>query len=86
MLCDFIAPNCGQELFQEMAGSSLPQISDDLVSLMIAHQNASTRNLKLKILSLYAYRYPTDTLIKLHEPYGKITQKMHSVALDVIQI
>ncbi|CAB3999109.1 Retrovirus-related Pol poly [Paramuricea clavata] len=41
---------------------------------MSAYQLAATRNAKLQILSIYANRYPTETLIKLHEPYGKITK------------
>ena len=73
-VCDAIAPNAGEELFSATAYSSQPQVSDDLVALMSAYQLAVTRNAKLQILSIYAHMYPTETLIKLHEPYGKITK------------
>jgi uncharacterized protein YkvS len=73
-VCDAIAPNAGEELFSATAYYSQPQVSDDLVALMSAYQLATTRNAKLQILSIYAHRYPTETLMKLHEPYGKITK------------
>ena len=50
-----------------------PGISEDLEGLMIAYQNAPTRNLKLQILSLNAHQQMLKMLKKIHEPYGKIT-------------
>ena len=41
---------------------------------MQAYSNATTRNVKTQILSLYAYRYPVKTLQKIHEPYAKLTE------------
>ncbi|CAB4011595.1 Hypothetical predicted protein [Paramuricea clavata] len=41
---------------------------------MTAYANAPTRRLKLHILSIYAYRYTVKTLIRLHEPYAKVTK------------
>lgn len=41
---------------------------------MSAYQLAATRNAKLQILSIYADRYPTETLMKIHEPYGRLTK------------
>lgn len=41
---------------------------------MFAYQLAATRNAKLQILSIYAHRYPTETLMKIHEPYGRLTK------------
>ena len=46
-VCDAIAPNAGEELFNATAYSSQPQVSDDLVALMSAYQLAVTRNAKL---------------------------------------
>lgn len=41
---------------------------------MEAYKNASTKNVKTQILSLYAYRYPANVLQEMHEPYAKITE------------
>ena len=41
---------------------------------MTAFSDAPTRKLKLQILSIYVYRYPINTLIKLHEPYGGVSK------------
>lgn len=73
-MCEAIAPNAGDDLYEATMSSTLPQVSDDLVALMSAYQLASTRNAKLQILSIYAHRYTTETLIKLHEPYEKLTK------------
>jgi hypothetical protein len=42
--------------------------------MQTAYSNAPTRRLKLQILSIYAHRYPVKTLIRLHEPYAKVTK------------
>ena len=72
VICKIIAPNASNELSQAMKLTE-PGISEDLEGLMIAYQNAPTRNLKLQILSLDAHRYLLKMLKKIHEPYGKIT-------------
>ena len=41
---------------------------------MEAYSNASTKNVKTQIPSLYAYRYPVKTLQRIHEPYAKLTE------------
>jgi hypothetical protein len=41
---------------------------------MNAFADAPTRKLKLQILSIYVYQYPTSPLIKLHEPYGGVSK------------
>ena len=48
--------------------------SSDLEALMTAYRNAKTSGLRTQILSIYAFRYPIAVLIKLHEPYGKLTR------------
>ena len=73
VICEVIAPNASEELFQAMNSSSDIHVSQELVALMTAYKNATTRNLKLQILSIYAHNYPAKTLMKLHEPYSKIT-------------
>ena len=73
VICEVIALNASEELFQAMNSSSYIHVSEELVGLMTAYKNATTRNLKLQILSIYAHYYPAKTLMKLHEPYAKIT-------------
>ncbi|KAK3737882.1 hypothetical protein QZH41_003161 [Actinostola sp. cb2023] len=48
-------------------------VSGELAALMTAYRDAPSRNVKIQILSLYAYRYPAEKLIKLHEPYETLT-------------
>ena len=73
MICEVIAPNAGEELFQAMNSTSDIHVSEELAALMTAYKNATTRKLKLQILSIYAHNYPAKILIKLHEPYAKVT-------------
>lgn len=74
LVCDIIAPKAGQELFQSCVTPNKETNHTDLIPLMQAFSNATTRNLKTQILSLYAYRYPVKTLQKIHEPYTKLTE------------
>jgi hypothetical protein len=78
LVCSAIAPGSGEELFKSMAQSTQREKFEgspprDLVVLMTAYKNAKTKNLKRQILSLYAYRYPTSVLQKIHQPYGKLS-------------
>ena len=81
LVCDVIAPNNGQQLFEAMASSSQGSLYDatrvdDLVgTLMNAYKNAENRNTKTQILSLYAYKYCVSTLKKIHLPYGKLLMR-----------
>ena len=73
-----IAPNNSKELLECITRSMEETeddhpISDELVGLMTAYKNTSTRNLKRQILSVYAYRYPVHTLKKTHEPFGNLS-------------
>ena len=84
LVCDIIAPNNAQQLFEAMASSSQGSLDDvtrvdDLVeTLMNAYKNAEDRNTKTQILSLYAYKYSVSTLKKIHLPYGKLsTRQIH---------
>ena len=74
LVCDVIAPNAGQELFQSCFTPNEETKYADLVPLIQAYSNATTRNVKTQILSLYAYRYPMKTLQKIHEPYAKLSE------------
>ena len=74
LICDVIAPNAGQKLFQSCFTPDKETNYLDLVPLMQAYSNATTRNVKTQILNLYAYRCPEKTLQKIHEPYAKLTE------------
>ena len=87
VICEVIAPNASEELFQAMNSSSDIHVSQELEALMTAYKNATTRNLKLQILSIYAHNYPAKTLMKLHEPYSKITMwQIRQVRLHAQQV
>ena len=76
LVCEIIAPENGDELYKTLASQSQSQTvepSSDLVAMMTAYKNAKTPGLRTQILSLYAFRYPISTLIKLQEPYEKVT-------------
>ncbi|KAK3734708.1 hypothetical protein QZH41_011296 [Actinostola sp. cb2023] len=80
VVCKVIAPGNGEKLFEMMVSAQREKcddpaspLPDDLVVLMTVYKNDTTRNLKKQILSLYAYRYPMDTLKKVHQPYGKLS-------------
>ena len=78
LVCKIMSPLNGEELFESMIRSKEEKtndcpVSEDLVVLMTAYKNASTRNLKRQILSLYAYRYPVCTLQKVHEPFENLS-------------
>jgi hypothetical protein len=74
LICNVIAPNDGEKLFNSLRTGVEPVVSNELVNLMKAYSKAPTRNLRTQILSLYAHQYPLKTLQKLHEPYAKLTQ------------
>ena len=76
VVCEVIAPKAGDELLQscvQLPDQETETISDELITLMQAHKYAPTRNLKIQILSLYAYQYSAKKLKMLHEPYERIT-------------
>ena len=84
LVCDMIAPNDGKQLFQAMASANPEKLDDAakaddvMIALMNAYKNATNRNTKTQILSLYAYKYSVSTLKKLHMPYGKLsTRQIH---------
>ena len=65
LVCDVIAPKAGPELFQSCVTAEKDVHFSDLVPLMEAYSNASTKNVKIQILSLYVYRHPMKTLQRI---------------------
>ena len=49
-------------------------LSKELSVLMTAYRDAPTKSVKLQILSLYAYRFSTEKLMRYHEPYEPLTR------------
>lgn len=75
LVCKVIAPEDADKLFGAITAKSEVKypVSGDLEMLMTAYKNANSKNVKTQILSLYAYRYATDALKKIHEPYEKLS-------------
>ncbi len=74
VVCEVIAPNAGEELFEAIQPARKELVSGELVAMMTAYREAPTRKLKLQILSLYAYSYTAKKLMQLHEPYERLTK------------
>lgn len=77
LVCNMIAPESGAELYNALTsqyGSNGTEPSPELEALMTAYRDAKTSSLRTQILSLYAFRYPISLLMKLHEPYEKLTR------------
>ena len=73
LVCSMIAPQSGLELYESLVSPTADEPSPEPIALMTAYKNATTRSLKLQILSIYANRYPSHVLMKFHEPYEKVT-------------
>ena len=76
VICSVIAPKDGEKLFQAIrqpTAKDLDEPTEDLIALMSAYRDAMTKNVKIQILSIYAYRYTMKLLQKFHEPYEKIS-------------
>lgn len=66
LVCKVIAPGDADKLFGTITKKSEVEflVSCDLEILMSAYKNASSKNLKTQILSLYVTRYSNETLNK----------------------
>ncbi|KAL9988693.1 hypothetical protein ACROYT_G003167 [Oculina patagonica] len=74
LVCNMIAPESGAELYNALTSQHEIEPSPEMEALMTAYRNAKTSGLRTQILSLYAFKYPIPVLMKLHEPYEKITR------------
>ena len=78
LVCEVVAPNAKDDLFQALSKLSSRESEDDLSKelsvLMTAYRDAPTKSVKLQILSLYAYRFSTEKLMRYHEPYEPLTR------------
>ena len=76
VICSVIAPNGSEKLFQAIhqpTANDLDEPTEDLIALMSAYRDAMAKNVKIQILSIYAYRYTMKLLQKFHELYEKIS-------------
>lgn len=78
-VCELIAPKDGDKLFQVIQQEAISP-TDDLIALMCAYRDAQTRNLKIQILSIYAYRHTMKKLQAFHEPYEKVSMRQIKLA------
>ena len=82
-VCSVIAPNDGERLFNEMAqtiSTNTNGPTDDLIALMSAYRDAQTKNVKLQVLSIYAYRHTMKKLQEFHEPYERVSLRQIKMA------
>ena len=76
VICSVIALRDGKKLFQAIrqpTANDLDEPIDDFIALMSAYRAAMTKNVKIQILSIYAYWYTMKLSQKFHEPYEKIS-------------
>ena len=63
LVCEVVALNAKGDLLQVLSKSSAraseDDLSEELSALMTAYRDAPSESVKLQILSLYAYRFPT---------------------------
>ena len=88
LVCNMVAPESGAQLYEALTSQRGMEPSSDLEALMTAYRNAKTSGLRTQILSIYTFRYPIAVLIKLHEPYEKLTHyqvKRNCMALEPYQ-
>ena len=74
LVCNMIAPESGAQLYKALTSQRGMEPSSDLEALMTAYRNARTSGLQTQILSIYAFRYSIPVIMKLHEPYEKLTR------------
>ena len=74
LVCNMIAPEGGAQLYKALTSQRGMEPSSDLEALMTAYRNARTSGLQTQILSIYAFRYSIPVIMKLHEPYEKLTR------------
>ena len=74
LVCNMNAPESGAKLYEALASQRGMEPSLDLEASMTAYRNAKTSGLRTQILSIYAFKYPIPVLMKLHEPYEKLTR------------
>ena len=78
LLCDVIAPNDGEQLFQAVIDqhNNKTEIGGvGLKALVVAYQNAPSRSVKTQILSIYADRFTKKELKEIHKPFEDLSER-----------
>ncbi|KAK3715349.1 hypothetical protein QZH41_010171, partial [Actinostola sp. cb2023] len=73
VVCKVIAPNASKELFDAYRHSSKSE--NELDALTTAYRHAPTKNSKTQILSIYALRYSSTMLKKIHAPFENLSDR-----------
>ena len=73
LICNMIAQESRAELYKVISSQSGFETSSDLEVLIMAYKKPNPLNLRIQILSLYTFMSPIPVLMKLHEPYEKLT-------------
>ena len=76
VICSVIALKDSEKFFQAIrqpTANDLDEQIEDLIALMSVYRGAMTKNVKIQILSIYAYWYTMKLLQKFPEPYEKIS-------------
>ena len=75
LVCGVIALNDPDKLYVSLVTATEKQGLHDILSSTTAYKNASTKNLKIQILSLYVLNYSTEELKKLHGQFEKLSDR-----------
>lgn len=76
LVCDVIAPNNGEALFEAVKKFRIEDNDErGLRSLLIAYQNAPSKPLKTQILSIYANKFTSSELKELHRPFEELSDR-----------
>ena len=73
LIGNMTAPESRAELYKVITSQSVFEPSSDLEVLMMAYKNPNPLSLRIQILIFYTFMYPIPVLMKLHEPYKKLT-------------
>jgi hypothetical protein len=77
LVCDVIAPQDGEKIFQAVKERKDDLISSDvgLQSLVAAYTEAPSKAMKTQILSIYANKFTVKELKVIHQPFEKLSDR-----------
>ena len=75
ILCDIIAPNAGDKLYEALTMEKNVQATNDLGTRATAYKSAPSKNLKTQLLSLYALNCMNEKLKKIHKPFEELSDR-----------
>lgn len=78
LICEIIAPNHPDQLFQEVVKKHQETNSTldvGMQALLAAYQSAPSKSLKTQILSIYAKKYISKELKTMHQPFEVLSDR-----------